>query len=93
MSSPITLKVLTDGGLAIEDQAISIVGPGTLGYLGMLSNHAPLVTTLQPGKLTWRRADGQARTVLVGTGLLEIAKNRCTLLTSTVSDPKMAVHA
>ncbi len=83
---PITLRVLTDGGLAIEDQAVSIVAPGEIGYLGVLRNHAPLVTTISPGKLTWRRSDGSRRTVHVGSGLFEVAGNRCTLLTSTVSE-------
>ena len=81
----ITLRILTAGGLAIEDEAVSIVAPGELGYLGILHNHAPLVTTLTPGQLAWRRASGEQRTVRVGEGLLEIAQNRCTVLTSSVS--------
>ena len=83
---PITLRVLTDGGLAIEDQAVSIVAPGEIGYLGVLRNHAPLVTTIQPGELTWRRSDGSRRTVLVGSGLFEVSQNRCTLLTSRLEE-------
>jgi len=82
----VTLRVLTETGVAVEDEATSIIAPGEVGYLGMLRNHAPLVTTLQSGKLIWTRASGERRTLRVGTGLLEIAKNRCTLLTSTVSD-------
>ena len=81
---PITLRVLTAGGLALEDQAVSVVVPGEVGYLGVLKNHAPLVTTLKPGKLSWKRPDGSERSVRVGEGLFEVAKNRCTLLTTAV---------
>ena len=88
MAEPITLRVLTDAGLALEDQAASIIAPGELGYLGVLSHHAPLVTTLTPGKLTWRRPDGQRQTRLVGAGLLEIAKNRLTVLTNSITEPE-----
>ena len=44
MADPITLRVLTDAGLAIEDQAVSVIAPGEVGYLGVLHNHAPLIT-------------------------------------------------
>ena len=87
MATAILLRVLTQAGLAIEDDAVSIIAPGEVGYLGILRNHAPLVTTLKPGTLTWRRPDGATRTRLIGDGLLEIAHNRCTLLTSSVSEP------
>ena len=87
MADPITLRVLTSEGLVVEDRAISVIAPGEPGYLGMLKNHAPLVTTLKPGKLTWRRSSGESRTLLIASGLLEITQNRCTLLTGTVTEP------
>lgn len=86
MADPITLRVMTDTGVAIEEQAVSVVAPGEIGYLGVLKNHAPLVTTLQPGRLTWRNASGQSRSVQVTEGLLEVSHNRLTVLTRTVSE-------
>ena len=86
MAQTITLRVLTQEGLALEDEAVSIIAPGEPGYLGILRNHAPLVTTLTPGKLIWRTAGGTRRTALIGGGLLEIAKNRCTLLTTRCAE-------
>ena len=90
MPDPILLRVLTEAGVAVEDQAVSIVAPGEVGYLGVLRNHAPLVTTLRPGTLSWKRSDGRRRALLVGTGLLEVARNRCTLLTNTVKESSAA---
>ena len=83
---PITLRILTDAGLAVEDQAVSVIVPGEIGYLGVLKNHAPLVTTMTAGTLSWRCADGQRRTLLVGDGLFEVSQNQCTLLTSSVTE-------
>lgn len=82
MAEPITLRVLTDDGLVLEEQATSIIAPGESGSVGFLSHHAPLVTTLAPGKLTWQQPSGRRRTARIGSGMLEIAKNCCTLLTS-----------
>lgn len=84
MTDPIALRVLTSGGLILEDQAASIIAPGELGYFGVLANHAPLVTTLTAGKLTWRHADGTSQTRPIGEGLCEVAHNRCTILTTDV---------
>ena len=85
MAGPIQLRVLTDAGVALEDQAVSIVAPGAPGYLGLLPNHAPLVTTLGPGTLSWRTPDGTQQARRIGPGFLEIVRNRCTILTTEVS--------
>ena len=84
MADPITLRVLTSEGLVVADTAISVIAPGEIGYLGILKNHAPLVTTLQPGKLTWRHAAGDQVVRMVGCGLLEVVKNRVTILTDRI---------
>ena len=87
MDSPVTLRVLTEAGTAIEEPAVSIIVPGEVGYLGVLRRHAPLVTTLRPGRLIWERPGGERRSVEVGDGLFEVSGNRCTVLTSRVSEP------
>ncbi len=88
----IHLRVLTESHLALADEAVSIVAPGGLGYLGMLYNHAPLITTVSPGRLRWITPSGTRRTVEVGSGLLELVQNRCTLLTNSVTELS-AAHA
>ena len=90
MADPIILRVLTQEGAVIEEAAASVIAPGEVGYLGMLRNHAPLVTTLKPGTLSWRKSNGTTRALRIGDGLLEIAKNRCTVLTSSVTEPTSA---
>ena len=93
MTTAITLRVLTSEGLALEDQAVSVIAPGELGYIGMLRNYAPLVTTLQPGLLTWRRAGGDTHRRTLGAGLLEVAHNQVTILTDAVAEPPAAPSA
>ncbi len=90
MAGTLTLRVLTESGLAFEEPAVSVIAPGELGYLGILPRHAPLVTTLQPGKLSWKRPDGRKEVRRIGDGLLEVAKNRVTILTNTVSSQDSA---
>ncbi len=90
MARVIQVRVITDEGQAISDEAVSVRAPGELGSLGFLCHHAPLVTTLVPGPLMWRRANGATRTLRIGAGLLEIANDRLTILTNSISEPVLA---
>ena len=84
MPDPLRVRVLTDAGVAIDEHAVSLVAPGELGYLGVLRNHAPLVTTLAAGTLTWRTSSGARRAITISSGLLEILRNHVTVLTTIV---------
>ena len=87
MAASIRLRVLTDEGLALEDEAVSVIAPGEGGSVGFLRHHAPLITTLAPGKLTWRRSDGRLRTAQLGAGFLEVLHDRLTVLTDRFAEP------
>ena len=88
MTKTIHVRVVTNEGQVVAAEAVSVRAPGELGNLGVLYNHAPLVTTISPGTFIWRQPDGTSRLVMVESGLLEIAKNRLTLLTDAVSEPR-----
>ena len=75
------VRILTEDGVRFEGEAVSIVAPGALGLLGILANHAPLLTTLAPGPLTVRTPAGTAGRFQVGHGLLEMFRNQLTIVT------------
>lgn len=75
------LKVVTPNEVAFEGKTISVVAPGTLGYLGILKDHAPLVTTLSKGNLTYKDETGNPHTFKIEGGFLEVQKNRVLVLT------------
>lgn len=81
-----TLKILTPRKRIFSGEVTSLVAPGELGYLGILSNHAPLVTTLAPGKVTFRDPSGATRALQsLGQGLLEVHHNAATLLADEIT--------
>lgn len=75
------LTVLSSDKRIFEGDLQSLVAPGEMGYLGILANHAPLMTTLVPGTITLKDAVGKI-TVLdsKSRGFLEIVKNKATIL-------------
>jgi F-type H+-transporting ATPase subunit epsilon len=81
------LEILTPAKQIFQGQVSSLTAPGALGYLGILSNHAPLVTTLEPGKVVYRDAQGGSVTLRSsGNGLLEVGHNKATLLADAFAD-------
>ncbi|MBI4355578.1 MAG: ATP synthase F1 subunit epsilon [Candidatus Omnitrophica bacterium] len=77
------LRVVTDEGTVLDREVVSVVAPGEIGYLGILANHASLLTTLTAGRLTYRTADGTTHQRPVTGGLLEVHQNRVTVLASS----------
>ena len=75
------VKITTPEKMLFESKASSVTAPGEIGYLGILADHAPLITTLVPGKVSIRDGTGK-RTVISspGGGFLEVLKNNVTLL-------------
>ena len=59
-----------------------VVAPGVEGQLGILPNHAPLMTMLQAGELIVRK-DGEEEAMFVSGGFLEMQGNRVTVLADT----------
>lgn len=73
-------SIVTPEEIVYEEDVASIIAPGSVGYLGILSNHAPIITSLKPGKLTVTDKSGNEITLAVSGGFLENSSNRCTIL-------------
>jgi len=78
--TPFTFRLVTPQRLLLEARAVSLQAPGSEGYLGILANHAPLITPLRPGRLEVRDEHGALRTYAVSGGFLEVSMNRATVL-------------
>lgn len=77
------LTVITPDRIFFDGPVRSIVAPGGDGSLGVLVDHAPLITTLQPGRLSITSAEGKVQFFLIGPGFLDILKNEVVLLTES----------
>ena len=85
MAHTFTLAILTPEKTVFEGEVEYVQVPGTEGYLGVLANHAALVTALAPGKLTIRAAGGGETHVEVTGGFFEVSHNQATVLADNVS--------
>ena len=78
------LTIVTPEKVFYEHEVLSLVAPGSEGYLGVLTDHAPLITALVPGKLTVKDDKEQELTLATAGGFLEVFKNHVTVLAHSV---------
>ncbi len=85
MTHTFTLNIVTPSKVIHEGQSSSLVAPSELGYLGVLVDHAPLVTNVVSGRITTRDPSGKnIQWDYQGTGFLEVLNNTVTLLLDQV---------
>ena len=85
------LSVVTPEKTVFETDVRSIVE----GYLGILSNHAPLITALMPGILSIIDEGGNETFYSISGGFLEVSGNIATILADAIEsadeiDPERA---
>jgi F-type H+-transporting ATPase subunit epsilon len=66
----------------VEDDVDMVVAPGIEGQLGILPQHAPLVTTLAPGELRIVKG-GTEEDFAVSGGFLQVGPDRVMVLADT----------
>jgi len=78
-SSTLNLKVLTPDGPVLEGEVFEVTLPGSEGEMGILPQHAALLTKIVPGRLVYRAPDG-ADTAALGRGVAEVQNNEVRVL-------------
>ena len=74
-----TVEILTPDVVLYEGDAMYVGLPGSDGSLGILNNHAPLVTTLREGEVVVKN-DKDEQTFTVKGGTVEVLNNHVTIL-------------
>lgn len=82
MAETIQLEVVTPERLVVSEPAEDIQIPGKTGYLGILPGHAPLVTEIAVGEISYHTS-GQLKRLAVAWGFAEVLSSKVTILAET----------
>ena len=82
MSQKLILSVVTPQKQLISEEVDQVNAPGSEGDFGILYDHAPFLTNLRSGQLSYEN-DGESTTLVIGGGYLEVTDNRVTILAET----------
>lgn len=77
---PFDFKLVTPENILLEGEVDMVVIPGVDGNIGVLENHAPVITNLRPGLITVYKDNEIQTKIFVDGGVAEVTPTRCTAL-------------
>ena len=83
----LTLEIATPMRLVITETVDEVVAPGIEGYFGVLPGHAPFLTTLGIGELTFKVGRDE-RHLAVSGGFAEVRNDKVIVLADTAELPE-----
>jgi F-type H+-transporting ATPase subunit epsilon len=86
MAEVFQLEIVTPEKKVVDTTATEIQIPGKNGYLGILPGHAPLITELAVGEITFRAGADEQR-LAVAWGFAEVLPDKVTILAETAERP------
>ncbi|NLX18513.1 MAG: F0F1 ATP synthase subunit epsilon [Desulfobulbus sp.] len=75
----IHLEVVTPNGAVVSEEVDIVTAPGVHGEFGVLANHAPFLSTVKTGTLTYKK-DRTTKHLMVSGGFTEVSNNQVTFL-------------
>ena len=80
-------QVLTPEGEVFNDEVEMVSTRTTVGTLGILAHHAPLMGMLEPTELRLYRTENEIVRYAQSEGYLQVADNECLLLVEDAIEP------
>src|SRR3954452_6879637 len=81
------VEVLTPEGEVFNDEVEMVSTRTTVGSIGILANHAPLMAILDPTELRLHRSDGDVVSFAQGEGYLQVVDNTAMVLVEEAVAP------
>lgn len=79
MAQQIRLEVVTPTGAVVNDDVDIVNAPGYGGDFGVLANHAPFLSTIKIGSLSYVKGNARENLMISG-GFCEVSNNKITFL-------------
>ena len=76
----IRLELVSPEKLLLAEDVTMVVMPGTDGQFGVLADHIPLVSTLEPGIIDVYQGSDVDHRIFVAGGFVEVDGERCVVL-------------
>jgi F-type H+-transporting ATPase subunit epsilon len=80
MAETLELEIVTPERQVVKDRVTEVQVPGRNGALGILPGHAPLISELAIGEISYTDAAGVSSRLLVAWGFVEVLPERVTIL-------------
>ena len=72
------LKIVSPEKVVFQGEVVSVLVPGTLGSFAILNDHAPIISSLEEGKVEYTTLEGK-NVMNIRGGFVECKKNEVSL--------------
>jgi F-type H+-transporting ATPase subunit epsilon len=79
MAETIKLEVVTPKGAVLSEDVDIVTAPGYGGEFGVLANHAPFLSTIKIGVLSYKQ-EGNEDQLMISGGFCKVSDNQITFL-------------
>lgn len=79
MANQIRLEVVTPTGAIVNEDVDIVNAPGYGGDFGILANHAPFLSTIKIGTMTYEKGK-ERKSLMISGGFSEVSNNKVTFL-------------
>ncbi len=69
------LKIISPEKRIFDGEVNRVTVPGTLGEFEILVNHAPIISSLESGKVSYEITTGELKQLEIESGFVEVQKN------------------
>jgi F-type H+-transporting ATPase subunit epsilon len=74
------LDIVTPEKLVLSQAVTMVTLPAVDGQIGLLKDHAPIITALEQGEVTLYLEGGAPKVVTITGGVVEMLKDKCVVL-------------
>lgn len=78
------IEIITPDNQLFKGEVESIKVPGTKGTFMVLNNHAPIISTLEKGKIIITTTENEEKEFEIESGLIDVKRNEIIVLAETV---------
>jgi len=82
MAETFLLEIVTPARKLLSREVEEVSAPACMGEIGVLAGHAPMLTTLNPGVISFKKGS-ETGSLAVGRGYAEVLADKTTILVDT----------
>ncbi len=89
MPATVEMEIITPERTLLREKVEMVIAPAVDGEIGILPDHAPLITGLKIGVMRIRRSEAEGfLPVAISQGVMEVLPQRITILVATAELPQ-----
>ncbi len=98
MANTISVEIVDADQSVYKGEGVLVSATASMGEIGVMHGHTPLLSSLKPGHVTVKHEDGSKDHLFISGGFIEVQRTHITILADTAEraeelDEKMAQEA